>query len=75
MDKASLVRIIILIATMVNAALTLLGAPPLPIGENEATVIAFILLGAVSSWTTLKHNFIGKKGKDQKETLEKNNLK
>lgn len=74
MDKASVVRVIVLIATMVNAALTLMGVPPIPIGEAEATVISVILMGAVASWTTWKNNYLGKKGKAQKEVLKDKDL-
>ena len=74
MDKASIVRVIVLVATMVNAALTLMGVPPIPIGEAEATVISMILLSAVASWTAWKNNYLGKKGKAQKEILKDKDL-
>ncbi|PTR88700.1 phage holin [Bacillus anthracis] len=74
MDKASVVRVIVLVATMVNAALTLMGVPPIPIGEAEATVISVILMGAVASWTAWKNNYLSKKGRAQREELKKKDL-
>lgn len=74
MDKASIVRVIVLIATMVNAALTLMGVPPIPIGESEATVISVILMGAVASWTAWKNNYLSKKGRAQRDELKKKDL-
>ena len=73
MDKATLVRLIVFALAWVNAALAQKGLTTLPVLDE--TQVAFAVTFIVSLWTAVRHNFLGKKGKIQKEVLEQKNLK
>jgi SPP1 family holin len=73
MDKASLTRFILLIVAVVNAVLNLLGYQTIS-DELTNDLIAFIS-GAYMIYAAWKNNYLSKKGKAQKETLEKAGLK
>ncbi|MNI85063.1 Phage lysis protein, holin [compost metagenome] len=75
MDKASVVRTVVLAIAMTNQLLTAAGKSPLPI-EDE-TVDVLISTGftvVVSVWTWWKNNYISKKGQEQKQVLERHDL-
>lgn len=73
MDKASITRFAFLIVAVVNAVLNLLGYQTIP---NELTndLIAFVS-GAIMLWAGWKNNYLSKKGRKQKESLEQTGLK
>ncbi|MNB67603.1 Phage lysis protein, holin [compost metagenome] len=75
MDKASVVRTVVLAIALTNQLLTAAGKSPLPI-EDE-TVDVLISTGftvVVSVWTWWKNNYISKKGQEQKQVLERHDL-
>jgi SPP1 family holin len=73
MDRGTLVRIILFVLAWVNSLLVQKGIQPLPLISEEvvAEVIAFV----VSVWTLWKNQYISKKGKIQKEILDKHTAK
>ncbi len=76
MDKGSIARLAVLFVAFVNQGLVMAGYSPLPFEgqEVEMFVSTLFTIGA-SALAWYKHNFVGKKGKKQKETLEKEGLK
>jgi SPP1 family holin len=73
MDKASITRIALLIISLANLLLESLGYAHIPEFLGELT--AEIILALVSLYTAWKNNYLSKKGKAQKQVLEKNGLK
>lgn len=73
MDQKSFIRVIIALVALVNTVLTALGHQVIDASTvNEITILA----GAVwVGWTMYKNNYLFGKGKQQKEVLEKENLK
>jgi SPP1 family holin len=73
MDKASLTRMIVLVITLINAVLNIMGYATIPVefGEELSAVI-LVMVGLYVSW---KNNYLSQKGKAQKEVLEQNGLK
>lgn len=69
MDKASITRLIIALLTAANTVLTALGYPVIPDDLiNSIVIIAGFIFEAYAMW---KNNYISKKGRKQKEVLEK----
>jgi SPP1 family holin len=73
MDKGTLVRIIVFVAAWLNNYLVQKGFTALPVLSEEvvAQVVAFV----VSAYTLWRNNYITKKGKKQKEVIDKYGLK
>ncbi|MMZ45718.1 Phage lysis protein, holin [compost metagenome] len=75
MDKASLIRTIILVIALANQVLVASGKSPLPIEDSSVELlVSTILTIAASLWTWWKNNYISKKGKAQKAALKRNDL-
>lgn len=72
MDKNSIVRLIVILLTWVNAWLASKGYEKIP--HIDDATISMIIAGAASVWGFVKHNFIGKKGAEQKAVLKDNGL-
>ncbi len=75
MDKMSVIRTVILIIALVNQVLTLTGHSPLPISDetvNSFIGTAFTIIASL--WTWWKNNYIGQRGKDQKDVLQRHGL-
>lgn len=73
MDKGSITRFTFLIIAVVNAVLNLLGYQTIP--DELINDLIALVSGAVMLWVGWKNNYISKKGKAQKETLERIGLK
>jgi SPP1 family holin len=73
MDKASLTRMIVLVITLINAVLNIMGYETIPVEFGEQ--VSAIVLVLVGLWTAWKNNYISQRGKSQKEVLEQNGLK
>lgn len=76
MDKASLIRTIILGVAFVNQFLVAAGHSPLPIEDESVELLissGFTLAAAL--WTWWKNNYISTKGQRQKKVLEREGLK
>jgi SPP1 family holin len=72
MDKASITRLLIALLTAANTVLTALGYPVIPDDLiNSIVIIAGFIFEAYAMW---KNNYISKKGRKQKEVLEKAGL-
>ena len=72
-DTATAVKAFLFILTWVNVLLVRQGIDPLPVIDetNAAIIVTFV----ISLYTTVTHLFIGRKGQQQKEQLEKTGLK
>lgn len=76
MDKASVIRTVVLALALINQILVMLGYSPLPIEDKQIeTVISTVFTIVASLWTWWKNNYLGKKGKAQKKVLEDVGLK
>lgn len=73
MDKASVSRFAFLIVAVVNAVLNLLGFQTIP--DEFVNDVVAVISGAYFIYVAWKNNYLSKKGKAQKETLEKAGLK
>jgi len=73
MDKASITRVVALVIVLVNAVLNLAGFETIPTEFGDD--LSAVLLVVVSLWTAWKNQYLSKKGKAQKEALEKAGLK
>lgn len=73
MDKGSITRFILLIVAVINAVLNLLGYQTIS-DQLTNDLIAFVS-GAIMLYAGWRNNYLSKKGKAQKETLEKIGLK
>ena len=73
MDKASVSRVVLLVITLINSVLNLVGYETIP-GDAGEGISALILVG-VALWTAWKNNYVGKKGKEQAEVLKQHGLK
>lgn len=73
MDKASVSRFIVLIVTVINAVLNLLGYQT--ISDELTNNIIAVASGVIVLYVAWKHNFLTKKALKQKEQLEKTGLK
>jgi SPP1 family holin len=73
MDKTSITRFLLAILTGLNTVLTALGKPIIPDDLINSIVIVSGYLFEI--YTMFKNNYLTKKGKAQKETLERVGLK
>lgn len=73
MDKATLVRIIVFALAWLNSFLASKGYETLPVVDE--TQVAMFVTFVISVWVFVSHNFFGKKGKKQKEVLDRHGLK
>jgi SPP1 family holin len=73
MDKASIGRFTLLVIAAVNAVLNLLGYQT--ISDEFANDIVAVISGAIFIWAAWKNNYLAKKGRKQKESLERIGLK
>lgn len=82
MDKASIIRTVLLFVALVNQFLVMFGKEPLPIDEAALsglwdtiyTAGSYVFTFIVSIWTWWKNNYISSKGKAQKEVLKQKGL-
>lgn len=73
MDKGTAVRTILMLLAWTNTFLVSKGYSPLPvISEMEVTLVLTLI---ISLWVWFKNNYITKKGKKQKEIIDKYGLK
>jgi len=76
MDKGSITRLIVLFVAFVNQGLVMAGYSELPFeGEQVDMFISTLITAGASGWAWYKHNFVGKKGKQQRAALEEKGLK
>lgn len=73
MDKMSVGRIVALIIVLINAVLNLFGFKTIPVefGDHVTAVILIV----VTLWAAWKNNYLSRKGKAQRDVLERNKLK
>ena len=64
----TIARMIVFVLVWVNGALAAKGYKTIPVVDE--TQVAFAIAFVVSVYTTIKHNFFGKKGKKQKEAIK-----
>jgi SPP1 family holin len=72
MDKSSVVRYTVLVIAVINAVLNLFGYQT--ISDELANNIVAVISGFIMLWVGWKNNYLSKKGRKQKEVLEKNGL-
>jgi SPP1 family holin len=72
MDKASITRFVFLVVAVINALLNLLGYQT--ISDELANNIVAVISGCIMLWAGWKNNYLSKKGRKQKEVLEKHGL-
>lgn len=72
MDKPSLARFIIAIFTALNTVLTALGYPVIP--DDLINSIVIIFGYGFEVYTMWKNNYLSKRGRKQKEIIEKAGL-
>lgn len=76
MDKGSIIRTIVLAFALLNQSLVLAGKSPIPFEQEDVqnfVANSFTVVASLFAW--YKHNYVSKKGKQQKEVLEKVGLK
>lgn len=73
MDKASITRFTVLVIAVINAVLNLLGFQT--ISDELTNDMVAVISGIIMLWAAWKNNYISKKGKKQKEVLEREGLK
>ncbi len=73
LDNASITRFIILVIAVINSVLNLVGYQTI---NNELTNnIVAVITGGYVLYMAWKNNYLSSKGLQQKEVLEKHNLK
>jgi len=72
MDKASIVRFLVLIVAVINSVLNLLGYQT--ISDELTNDLVAVVSGGVMIWAAWKNNYLSKKGQAQKEVLKANGL-
>jgi SPP1 family holin len=72
-DKGSAIRTIVLALALINQFLVMYGYKPIDLDGAEK-FLSFVFTAFAAIWAWWKHNFISKKGKKQKELLEKHGL-
>jgi SPP1 family holin len=72
MDKASVARFTLLIIAVINAVLNMLGYQT--ISDDLANKIVAVVSGIYALYMGWKNNYLSKKGRKQKEVLEKHGL-
>ncbi|WP_200416275.1 phage holin [Virgibacillus salexigens] len=75
MDKATLVRTLVLFLALANQFLVTFGLNPIP-GTEEAwgEIITMIITAAASAWAWFKNNYVTAKGGLQKKALQAQGL-
>jgi SPP1 family holin len=72
MDKSSVARYTVLVIAVINAVLNLFGYQT--ISDELANNIVAVISGFIMLWAGWKNNYLSKKGRKQKEVLEKHGL-
>jgi SPP1 family holin len=72
MDKASVARFVLLIIAVINTVLNMLGYQT--ISDDLANDIVAVVSGLYALYMGWKNNYLSKKGRKQKEVLEKHGL-
>lgn len=72
MDKASVSRFVFLIVAVINVVLNLLGYQTIP--DEFVNDLVAVISGAYFIYAGWKNNYLSKKGRKQKEVLEKHGL-
>lgn len=72
MDKASITRFTLLIVAVINAVLNMLGYQT--ISDDLVNDIIAVVSGVYVLYMGWKNNYLSKKGRKQKEVLEKHGL-
>jgi SPP1 family holin len=72
MDKASVSRFALLIVAVINAVLNMLGYQTIP--DDLVNNIVAVVSGIYALYMGWKNNYLSKKGRKQKEVLEKHGL-
>ncbi|SFA56096.1 holin, SPP1 family [Parageobacillus thermantarcticus] len=72
MDKASVTRFIFLIVAVINAVLNMLGYQTIP--DDLVNDVVAVVSGIYALYMGWKNNYLSKKGRKQKEVLEKHGL-
>ncbi|BDG48758.1 phage holin [Parageobacillus sp. KH3-4] len=72
MDKASITRFSLLIVAVINAVLNMLGYQTIP--DDLVNDIVAVVSGIYALYMGWKNNYLSKKGRKQKEVLEKHGL-
>jgi SPP1 family holin len=68
MDKMTIARMIVFALGWINAGLVAKGFKSIPLLDEGQ--VAFAIAFVISVYTTIRHNFFGKKGKKQKEAIK-----
>ncbi|WP_200411913.1 phage holin [Virgibacillus salexigens] len=75
MDKATLVRTLLLFLALANQFLVTFGLNPIPgTEETWGEIITMIITAAASAWAWFKNNYVTLKGKQQKTVLKQSKL-
>lgn len=73
LDNASIARFVVLVIAVINSVLNLIGFQTI---SNELTNnIVAVITGAYALYMAWKNNYLSSKGVQQKDVLEKHNLK
>jgi SPP1 family holin len=72
MDRASITRFALLIVAVINAVLNMLGYQTIP--DDLVNDIVAVVSGIYTLYMGWKNNYLSKKGRKQKEVLEKHGL-
>lgn len=73
MDTASLTRYVLLIVSVLNATLTMMGHSV--ITDETANNVVLVVTGVYALYVGFKNNYLTSKGQAQKEVLEQHGLK
>jgi SPP1 family holin len=68
MDKMTIVRAVVLVGGFVNTWLASKGYEKIP--HVDETTVSLVVTGIIATWGFVKHNYIGKKGAEQKAAVE-----
>jgi SPP1 family holin len=72
MDKVSITRFALLIVAVINAVLNMLGYQTIP--DDLVNDVVAVVSGVYALYMGWKNNYLSKKGRKQKEVLEKHGL-
>ncbi|OAT74570.1 phage holin [Parageobacillus thermoglucosidasius] len=72
MDRASVSRFAFLVIAVINAVLNLIGYQTIP--DEFVNDLVAVISGAYFIYAGWKNNYLSKKGRKQKEVLEKHGL-
>lgn len=73
MDKASITRYVVLVVAVINAVLNIFGYQT--ISDEMTNDLVVVVSGAFFLFMGWKNNYLSKKGRKQKEIIEKYGLK